>query len=148
MTSPDPDNKNRIPESWMNVVIDTGFIGPDLTEVIYGDELCAIMPANTRWSDLLVPTIFASKNQCRKAGFDEIPFGYNEFVIGKMRARFYIWKPSDPSLKTPPFLHHEPDIPVSEETKAEYERTKPLLVRWIKRQWENRKMMKKLSGRR
>ncbi len=90
--------------SWVvNVLIQTPGVCPGDAQLIFGgwndpDPVNVIeFPASARWSDVLVAArIFASKGQARKAGFDEpIPFGYSEKVIGKIKQRFCVWKPTE-----------------------------------------------------
>ena len=59
----------------------------------YGDCLIRL-PDNTRWPELLkFLDIFSSTSQARKNGWNkDIPIGWTDIIIGKLRNRVYILK--------------------------------------------------------
>ncbi len=50
------------------------------------------LPEDTTCPDLLVPLVFSSRSQCRKAGYDEIENGFTDVYVGKLKHRFTILK--------------------------------------------------------
>jgi hypothetical protein len=55
------------------------------------------MPAEAGLADVLVQFgIFQSKGQARKNGWGgEIPLGWSEITVGKLKHTFWIWKPGE-----------------------------------------------------
>lgn len=83
-----------------NIIIDNGhmdvFQDPS---VLFADgsghvELAIeILPESTTWLDLLVPDVFDSRSQARKAGWGDIVPGFSEHKVGKAGSWICVWKP-------------------------------------------------------
>lgn len=83
--------------SGRNVLIETGHsFSSDIELFFYpkSDEVVETLPETTTWPDLLVPQVFASRSQCRKAGYNEIPYGWTDTQIGKLHTRYCVLKPA------------------------------------------------------
>ena len=58
---------------------------------VNGDKFVKLDNSAT-WADILVPAVFKSRSQCRKAGFIEIDEGFTDILVGKKRVRVTILK--------------------------------------------------------
>jgi hypothetical protein len=77
----------------MDIIIDTGHFDPATTTILFDTDTPTVLPADTTWADLLAEQ-FGSRSQVRREGFNEIPYGWTDRYIGKMRTRYCIWKPA------------------------------------------------------
>jgi hypothetical protein len=78
-----------------NIIID-GFTLPGDHNLIFGNQDVQHFPSNISFADIMVHFgIFPSKGQARKNGWDkDIPWGFSEWTVGKLKHRLTIWKPS------------------------------------------------------
>jgi hypothetical protein len=84
---------------FLNVIVNSDKIGPNDKELIFGDEeVFFVNPEDMDMFDLLVKLgSFESKGQAKKNWTKtgkEIPQGFNEFIVGKLRRCLTIWNPS------------------------------------------------------
>ena len=70
---------------------------------VWSNEPVTILPANATMFDVLAQAgIFSSKSDARKnwKGVVEIPWGWSEFTVGKLKHQVFIMKPFD--IENPP----------------------------------------------
>lgn len=79
-----------------NIIINTPALEAGDQEFMFHDEPVEIFPPETTWADLLAET-FGSRGQVRRMGYHEIPWGWTDIRIGKMKIRYCIYKPQYPT---------------------------------------------------
>jgi len=78
-----------------NFIIDTGLQTDADFRVLFDGEPVEIRPVGTTLADLLVECgIFPSKSQARKNGYLELPTGWTDLTIGKLKNRVCVWWPT------------------------------------------------------
>ena len=88
----------------IDVIIATPFLQPQDHETIFGCDACPRPPVNlivdgtkTMLDLLMALDVFKSRTQCKKnwKGPWEIPAGFSEFIVGKLRKSLAIWNPTE-----------------------------------------------------
>lgn len=87
----------------VNIIISNPHVQPSDAMQLFGrpgdiqPEPTQEFPVGSTLADLMVHYgIFPSKGQARKAGFGgEIPGGFSDVTVGKLRHRFWIWNPTE-----------------------------------------------------
>lgn len=98
-----PAFKSKIVD--INIIIDNGNATADDERLFFADNNGDTpnifwLPAETNMLDILVQAgIFSSKGQAKKNGWKdrvEIPDGFSEFIVGKLKHMITILKASEP----------------------------------------------------
>jgi len=95
-----PSTSTHYKVNEFNIIIDTGFVQESDKELLFGpltpEDKFIILPKVMRWPQLFRDIgIFKSSSEAMRNGWDkDIPPGWTQIIIGKLRNRIYIWKPS------------------------------------------------------
>jgi len=83
-----------------NFIVKNQFLVGDEQQLFFCGEPVTFLEPTVDMFDILVQTgIFASKSQARKSGRDkEIPEGFTDMIIGKLRKRICIFNPTEKNL--------------------------------------------------
>jgi hypothetical protein len=82
--------------NFLNVIVDNGNVWESDKEILFGDEEVLVISPDVSIFDLLITLgSFTSKSQARKNWKHgrEIPLGWSEFWIGKVKRQLCIWNP-------------------------------------------------------
>jgi len=83
---------------YLNVIVNSENIKDGDKELIFGEEDVIFISKDTSIFDLLVMIgVFSSKGQAKKNwnGAKELPNGYSEFYVGKLKRQLSIWNPTE-----------------------------------------------------
>lgn len=83
---------------YLNVIVMNGFVrGEDKPALFPNDEdVLEVSPLTDIWDLLLMLGAFPSRGQAKKnwKGPKQIPDGWSEFYVGKIRRHLCIWNPT------------------------------------------------------